>query len=105
MSPTEDRSEDKSRRGYLLKTGEGVPGFGSDVKASKRSTRGMLTLIESQTTGGAPLHVHTREDEYFYVVEGVIVVRCGEDVFEAGPQSFVSLPRDIPHTGMSRARV
>jgi mannose-6-phosphate isomerase-like protein (cupin superfamily) len=57
----------------------------------------MLTVIESQTTGGAPPHVHSREDECFYVVEGTIVVRCGEEIFEAGPRSFVFLPRGIPH--------
>jgi quercetin dioxygenase-like cupin family protein len=56
-----------------------------------------LTLIESHTTGGAPWHVHSREDEYFYVLDGVITVRCGEDSFEAGPRSFVFLPRGLPH--------
>ncbi|MFN8419196.1 MAG: cupin domain-containing protein [Anaerolineae bacterium] len=85
-------------KGYVLKDGEGVPGFGSDVKAAKQSTNYMLTLIESKTTGGAPLHVHTREDEYFYVVEGIITVRCGEDQFEAGARSFVFLPRGVPHS-------
>lgn len=85
-------------RGYLLKAGEGVPGYGSDVKASKRSTGDVLTLIESRTTGGAPWHVHANEDEFFYVVEGTIVVECGSDVFEAGPRSFVFLPRGVPHT-------
>lgn len=84
-------------RGYILKPGEGVPGFGTDVKASKQSTGGLLTLIESEATGGAPLHVHTHEDEYFYVVEGAITVRCGEAVFEARARSFVFLPRGVPH--------
>jgi mannose-6-phosphate isomerase-like protein (cupin superfamily) len=82
---------------YHLEPGEGAEGFGSDVKASRISTGGAFTLIESRTTGGAPLHVHRREDEYFYVVEGVILVRCGEERFEAGPRSFVFLPRDVPH--------
>lgn len=85
------------QRGYVLQAGEGVPGFGSGVKASRASTGGMLTLIESKTTGGAPLHVHSREDEYFYVIEGTLTVRCGEDRFEAGPRSFVYLPRGVPH--------
>lgn len=82
---------------YVLRAGEGVLGFGSDVKASRASTGGHLTLIESYTKGGAPWHVHTQEDEYFYVVEGTITVRCGNEVFEAGPRSFVFLPRGIPH--------
>jgi quercetin dioxygenase-like cupin family protein len=82
---------------YVLQSGEGLPNSGSDVKASGASTGGVLTLIESRTTGGAPLHVHTREDEYFYVVEGTITVQVGDDHYEAGPRSFVFLPRGIPH--------
>jgi quercetin dioxygenase-like cupin family protein len=68
------------------------------VKASRISTGGNLTVIESRTKGGAPWHVHTREDEYFYVLKGTIVVRCGEENFTARPGSFVFLPRGIPHT-------
>ena len=84
-------------KGYVLGPGESVFGAGSNVKAGRASTGGSLTLIESHTRGGAPMHVHSREDECFYVIEGLITVRCGDDIFEAGPQSFVFLPRDIPH--------
>lgn len=82
---------------YMLQANEGVPDSGSDVKASGKSTGNNITVIESRTTGGAPWHVHTREDEYFYVIEGTISVHCGEDYYEAGPRSFVFLPRNIPH--------
>lgn len=67
------------------------------LKASVLSTGGHFTLIESKTDGGAPLHVHTREDEYLYVLDGTLTVRIGEDRFEAGPRAFVFLPRNIPH--------
>jgi mannose-6-phosphate isomerase-like protein (cupin superfamily) len=82
---------------YMLLTGEGVAGFDAAVKASRISTGGNLSVMESHTKGGAPWHVHSREDEYFYVVEGAIIVHCGEEVFTAGPRSFVFLPRGIPH--------
>lgn len=82
-------------KGYFLQPGEGVTD--ASTKASSSSTNGSLTLIESRTTGGAPLHIHTREDEYFYVLEGAIKVRLGDETFEAGPHSFVFLPRNIPH--------
>lgn len=82
---------------YLLKADEGVIASDSALKASRLSTGGSLTLIESHTTGGAPMHVHSRDDEFFYVLEGTLTVRCGDEVFEAGPRSFVSLPRGIPH--------
>ena len=82
---------------YQLEAGFGIPGFGSDVKAGVASTRGRFTLIESRTRGGAPLHVHSREDEFMYVLEGTLSVQLGDESFEAGPRSFVSMPRDLPH--------
>jgi mannose-6-phosphate isomerase-like protein (cupin superfamily) len=87
-----------SLKPYVLRADEGVPDHGSDVKASRSSTGGQLTVIESTTTGGAPLHVHTLEDEYFYVVDGTITVQIGDERFEAGPRSFVFLPRGVPHS-------
>jgi mannose-6-phosphate isomerase-like protein (cupin superfamily) len=47
---------------------------------------------------GPPRHTHTREDESVYVLSGTLDVECGENRFEAGPGSFVFLPRDLPHT-------
>lgn len=84
-------------KGYVLNAGEGAGGFGPEVKASVASTGGVLTLIDSNTRGGAPRHVHTREDECFYVLEGTIVAHCGEDTFTSGPGSFFFLPRGVPH--------
>jgi mannose-6-phosphate isomerase-like protein (cupin superfamily) len=83
--------------GYLLRAGEGVGGD-TAVKASRLTTGGALTLIESRTRGGAPRHVHSRDDECFYVLEGTLTVQCGDEQFEAGPRSFVFLPRGIPHS-------
>ncbi len=85
-----------AKSGYLLPAGTGIGGD-SSLKASVASTDGGLTVIESRTDGGAPLHVHTREDEYFYVLDGTISVRLGDETFEAGARSFVFLPRGIPH--------
>jgi len=84
-------------KAHLLLPGEGVAGFDAATKAAHTSTGGNLSVIESRTRGGAPWHVHTREDEYFYVLEGAIIVHCGTEVWEAGPRSFVFLPRGITH--------
>jgi mannose-6-phosphate isomerase-like protein (cupin superfamily) len=46
----------------------------------------------------APLHRHTREDEYSYVLEGRMGALLGEDVVEAGPGDLVFKPRDQWHT-------
>jgi hypothetical protein len=50
-------------RGYVVGAGEGLPGRGSAVKASGRSTGGSLTVIEITVDQGPPRHTHTREDE------------------------------------------
>src|ERR1051325_10324152 len=82
---------------YVLQPGESWPDFGPAVKASRRSTGGNLTVIESHTRGGAPWHVHSREDEYLYVVSGVLAVSVGKEVFRAEQGSFVFLPRGVAH--------
>jgi mannose-6-phosphate isomerase-like protein (cupin superfamily) len=46
----------------------------------------------------APLHRHTREDEYSYVLEGRMGAVLGDDVVEAGPGDLVFKPRDQWHT-------
>jgi quercetin dioxygenase-like cupin family protein len=84
-------------RGYVVGPGTGVPDRGSEVKASGRSTGGSLTVIEITVGHGPPKHTHTREDESLYVFTGVLYVECGQDRFEAGPGSFVFLPRNLPH--------
>jgi mannose-6-phosphate isomerase-like protein (cupin superfamily) len=46
----------------------------------------------------APLHIHTREDEYSFVLEGRMGALLGDDVVEAGPGDLVFKPRDQWHT-------
>jgi mannose-6-phosphate isomerase-like protein (cupin superfamily) len=46
----------------------------------------------------APLHRHTREDEYSYVLEGRMGALLGDDVLEAGPGDLVFKPRNQWHT-------
>jgi quercetin dioxygenase-like cupin family protein len=47
--------------------------------------------------GGPPPHIHTREDETFYVLEGEIEFRLGEDTVTAGQGDFVNVPRGTVH--------
>jgi mannose-6-phosphate isomerase-like protein (cupin superfamily) len=46
----------------------------------------------------APLHRHTREDEYSYVLEGRMGALLGDEHLEAGPGDLVVKPRDQWHT-------
>jgi mannose-6-phosphate isomerase-like protein (cupin superfamily) len=70
------------------------------VKATAETTGGAYGLVESWIRAGSspPLHVHHREDEAFWVIAGQLRFRCGEEEIDAGPGSFVFLPRDVPHT-------
>jgi mannose-6-phosphate isomerase-like protein (cupin superfamily) len=70
------------------------------IKATAESTGGAYGLFESWIAPGfsPPLHVHHREDEAFWVLEGEVSMRCGDRTFRAGPGSFVFLPRDVPHS-------
>ncbi|HZO35059.1 MAG TPA: cupin domain-containing protein [Gaiellaceae bacterium] len=46
----------------------------------------------------APLHRHTREDEYSFVLEGRMGALLGDEVVEAGPGDLVFKPRNQWHT-------
>ncbi len=47
--------------------------------------------------GGPPPHVHHREDELFYVLEGELTFVSGSDTFTAGAGAAVYLKKNIPH--------
>jgi quercetin dioxygenase-like cupin family protein len=47
--------------------------------------------------GGPPPHIHTREDETFYLVQGRVEFRLGDRVVTAGPGDFVNVPRGTVH--------
>jgi mannose-6-phosphate isomerase-like protein (cupin superfamily) len=60
-----------------------------------------LSLVEhpmSPRALAAPLHRHTREDEYSYVLQGRMGALLGDDVVEAGPGDLVFKPRNQWHT-------
>ena len=48
--------------------------------------------------GGPPPHIHRREDETFYVLEGEITFRIGDEKLVAGPGTFVNMPIGNPHS-------
>lgn len=47
--------------------------------------------------GGPPPHIHRREDETFYLIEGEIEFRLGDETIVAGPGDFVNVPRGTVH--------
>ena len=69
------------------------------IKATSADTRGQMTLVEVTEHPGveAPLHVHHRDDEGFWVLEGNVTFEVGETTIEASAGDYVFGPRDIPH--------
>lgn len=74
-------------------------GMLAEVKASAADTAGMYTLLEITAPAGlqSPLHVHYREDEGFYVLDGSVTIEVGEETVELGPGQHAFGPRDVPH--------
>jgi mannose-6-phosphate isomerase-like protein (cupin superfamily) len=65
-----------------------------------------FSLVEhpiAPRTLAAPLHVHEREDEYSYVLEGEVGVQIGDEVLYAGPGDLVLKPRGIWHAFWNRS--
>ena len=85
-------------------TGEGqtwkVLGESVTCKASSENTGGAYSLFEvvSPPQGGAPLHIHHREDEAFYLLDGELLVQAGEQTFQATAGSYVHFPKGLVHT-------
>jgi mannose-6-phosphate isomerase-like protein (cupin superfamily) len=85
----------------------------TDGKAGFLGSIGVRFMLDGETSDGgfslvehpmsaralaAPLHRHTREDEYSYVLEGRMGALLGDDVLEAGPGDLVLKPRGEWHT-------
>src|SRR5215212_6192895 len=71
--------------------------IGARFMAWTEETGGSFSLVEHPMPPralAAPLHLHTREDEYSYVVEGRMGARLGDDVVHADVGDFVFKPRD-----------
>jgi mannose-6-phosphate isomerase-like protein (cupin superfamily) len=52
---------------------------------------------DSQWEWIAPLHVHHSDDEAWYVLEGRLRFRLGDEISEAGPGCAVLAPGGTPH--------
>lgn len=84
-----------------------------DGKAGFLGSMGVRFMVDGLESGGgfslvehplsaralaAPLHRHSREDEYSYVVEGRVGALLGEEVVVGGPGDLIFKPRGQWHT-------
>ncbi len=90
----------------IIKAGQG------EVLGSPQGCRDRF-LIDSKDWGGgfalvehllaprsiaAPVHIHTREDEFSFVLEGRVSIKAGEEEIEAEVGDLVFKPRGEWHT-------
>jgi mannose-6-phosphate isomerase-like protein (cupin superfamily) len=69
------------------------------IKATAADTGGQLTIVEMTEPPWAetPLHVHYREDEAFWILEGSATFEVGGETIEASAGDYLFGPRGIPH--------
>jgi len=67
--------------------------------ASHDETAGALGMsLVTQPTGTAtPIHVHTEEDEAFYLLDGTMTYSADGQLYRLSAGSFIFLPRGLPH--------
>ena len=68
--------------------------------AAGEETQGQFALIEAVGKKGnvPPPHIHHREDEIFYVLEGEIAASVNDRTIKVTPGTMVFLPRDVRHS-------
>ncbi len=102
--PRQSDSKITNYSGITLPPGEGksvwVLGDLVTFKAGSEDTRGMYALFEvkAEPQNGPPPHIHHREDEAFYVLEGGFSFLYGDRTINATAGSFVYIPKGTLHT-------
>jgi quercetin dioxygenase-like cupin family protein len=87
----------------ILGNGEGeqklILGDHVTIKIPGEQSGGLFSMIEQNNEAGAgiPLHVHTREDETFYVCDGEITFFLDGKEILGGTGATVFLPKGVPH--------
>lgn len=99
-----------SGNGFKVKAGEarfgkhfrmkGITMNTLDIKISGQDTSDALAVFEQTghtPNGGPPLHIHTGQDEWFYILEGEYIFQLGGERFMMKKGDTIFLPRNIPH--------
>jgi quercetin dioxygenase-like cupin family protein len=69
-------------------------------KATGKDTQGKYSLLEITVPpqNGPPLHIHNREDESYYVIDGQFSIQNGDDTISANTGTYIFIPKGRPNT-------
>src|SRR5215813_5462744 len=93
------------KRGPSLELSKWYMGMLLTNLAESKDNNGAFFLMEAIAAPGTepPPHVHTREDELFYALEGEFDVYVGKDAFKMKAGECVFIPRFKPHAFVIRS--
>ena len=99
-----------SGKGFKIDSGEGrihghlkLKGVNAnilDLKVSGKDTNEELAIFEQTSLSqgrGTPLHIHLKQDEVFYVIEGEYNFKVGTETYSLSVGDSIFLPRRVPH--------
>jgi quercetin dioxygenase-like cupin family protein len=74
-------------------------GTSAELKLAGEQSGGDWAVVEWHVRAGEepPVHIHTREDEALYVLDGAITAYVGDEKIEVEAGSYAALPKDVPH--------
>ncbi|GAA0915255.1 cupin domain-containing protein [Streptomyces thermoalcalitolerans] len=110
--PLPDRNDPvwTAPNGFVVRKGEGVIRLTGhetfSVKVTSEQTDGALALMDGTVEpgyGNVP-HIHSKEDEAFYVLTGEFEFLNGNQRFTAGPGDFIYIPKGTRHAFRNVAR-
>jgi quercetin dioxygenase-like cupin family protein len=75
-------------------------GSSAELKLEGVQSGGDWAVVEWRVRAGdePPLHLHTREDETVYLLEGAITAYVGGQEIHVDAGSYAALPKNVPHT-------
>jgi quercetin dioxygenase-like cupin family protein len=95
---------------YRLASGEGLDNVWwksgrVTVKTAGTETGNAFSQIEVDDPHGSgpPLHLHHNEDETFYILEGEVTIRVGEERIDLEAGDYLFAPRGIAHAYVVRS--
>lgn len=87
------------RHGHEHQRLDWLGGMELAIVLDSAATAGQLTVAEARAQRGdaSPVHVHSRDDEAFLLLDGALTVWVGDQRVRLEPGGIGFLPKEVPH--------